>query len=866
MDAWRKHRAPTSAELLAENLGTAYACGMLNANLLATTPLRLFVTTGRGEAQSKMGKRGEADAVDKKTLARLKKNPPAGSRVREAVRVEEVLSHPLLTLLNRPTPMADGVGLSLFELFNFTQLYQEVIGRAYWKVDRDGIRGTPTAVWILAAHQVREICDPSSERIIDYYEFGGGTGGGSTKYDPSEVVPFRMPDLRNPYTGGMSPLRSVIEQVRIVRKTDAHTGALLDNQARPDALFIPKGSAEGYDIGAIPAARLEARINQRFRMAGRGGIMVAEHDGQIHPLQWPTRDIVELEQCKLAKTQVANAYDVPTSKLDRNDANRAGAETGDYAHAKDAGVPRCKRNEAALNAFFIPMWDPTGRLFLAYEDPVPQNREADREDRKLLVAAGAVVRNELRADAGMESRPDMEAPLVPKDMVGVDEEGNPLPPTPVSPINLNMPGGPGADPKASIDPKSPDQLAQDVNVHEDAVLNGAQVTAATAIVTAVAAGDIPRDSGIGQLQVLFNLKPDQAEEIMGSAGKADVATTPNPKPAGAEQDGQEGGTNNPSDPAQPQPGTTDKGDKKKGKKGLVGNIGDDGLAGPLPQGKRIAAALKRVFADQRAAVLKDLEGKGIEDIETKLIDALASHGKAIESPAALHAFTRVMSVARRKNEQPKEDAAADPLAGLPTRFIDLSDWNQAIADAVRPMIEIIATKGAEKTISRVGASKDVFSVVEKKIPQAVQDLSLKFAASTNETTSLQLNDAISKLRDELTAGLVEGDTRVEMKSRVAAVFDQASDSRAAMIAKTEASRAQHAGEILGAKASGVVTKKKWLLSADACPVCEAIEAAFPDGVDLDGSFGSTAFGPITSPPAHPNCACSETFEVDASDE
>ncbi len=49
-------------------------------------------------------------------------------------------------------------------------------------------------------------------------------------------------------------------------------------------------------------------------------------------------------------------------------------------------------------------------------------------------------------------------------------------------------------------------------------LNGAQVTAATGIVKAVEAGELPRDSGLAQLRILFNLTKAQAEEMMGSSG------------------------------------------------------------------------------------------------------------------------------------------------------------------------------------------------------------------------------------------------------------------------------------------------------------------------------------------------------------
>jgi len=112
------------------------------------------------------------------------------------------------------------------------------------------------------------------------------------------------------------------------------------------------------------------------------------------------------------------------------------------------------------------------------------------------------------------------------------------------PSPLGRGGGEGeGDP--ALDPADPaaGPAQQDVKVATAAVLNGAQITAATAIVTAVAAGDIPRDSGVGQLMVLFNLTKEQAEQIMGSAGTG-APTTPNPNP----------GAPDPSKPADPAAG------------------------------------------------------------------------------------------------------------------------------------------------------------------------------------------------------------------------------------------------------------------------------------------------------------------------
>jgi hypothetical protein len=73
---------------------------------------------------------------------------------------------------------------------------------------------------------------------------------------------------------------------------------------------------------------------------------------------------------------------------------------------------------------------------------------------------------------------------------------------------------------------------QEIQVSTDLMLNGAQVQAATAIVTAVATGVIPRDAGLGQLKILFNLSDQQASDIMGSAGTT-VPTTANPTTSGS---------------------------------------------------------------------------------------------------------------------------------------------------------------------------------------------------------------------------------------------------------------------------------------------------------------------------------------------
>ena len=62
------------------------------------------------------------------------------------------------------------------------------------------------------------------------------------------------------------------------------------------------------------------------------------------------------------------------------------------------------------------------------------------------------------------------------------------------------------------------------DVQEPVTLNGAQLTAASAVVVLVATGEIPRASGVAQLVSLFNLDVDVAEAIVSSAGTASFAS------------------------------------------------------------------------------------------------------------------------------------------------------------------------------------------------------------------------------------------------------------------------------------------------------------------------------------------------------
>ncbi len=266
----------------------------------------------------------------------------------------------------------------------------------------------------------------------------------------------------------------------------------------------------------------------------------------------------------------------------------------------------------------------------------------------------------------------------------------------------------------------------------------------------------------------------------------------------------------PNDPAEPPVKTLKKSER---------------MARVLPDGSGIRKVLTKAFHEQRNAVIRQIN----------------EPAKSIE----------------------KGDGDGAPKDALPAKFIPLEAWDESIAFAARPVIEIIMQEEGEKLLTRVGASADIFSVFEKNIPKAAAELALNFAESTNETTSMQLDEALTTLRQEISDGLVQGDTRVELTRRVERIFDHADKDRAETIARTEGSRAAHTGELMSAVESKVVSRKFWLLSSDACPVCDKILADNPDGVPLDQPFAELGgkYGTVMTAPAHPRCQCSNTYST-----
>jgi HK97 family phage portal protein len=394
VDSWKRTRNPTANELMAELKGVAWACASINAQVCATLPPALYVTTDEGQAPAKCGTK----TVNHKTLQKLKARFP--NQTQKATRIEEVTDHPLLTLFSSPNPVHSG-----FDLWELTALYLEFQGRAYWYLEMDPVLGMPIQIWPLPSQNVTARRRAGSQQLIDYYEYQTGTK--RQEFSPDDIVFFRYPDPRDPYLCGISPLRACYEQVMLQSEFAATKAAMYENRGIPSALVSPDEV-----IGEEERDRLEAQWNTKFRRGGSGRVVVAESGMKLQLLQQSLGDLAALADMKATKEDIANAFHVPLSYL-TSQTNLANLQAAQQQHQALAIVPRLCRRDEKLNHQLVRLFDPSGRLFLASDIDGATSAEQTWQQSATDLKFGVVTINEIRSDRGLPAVPWGNTPYAP---------------------------------------------------------------------------------------------------------------------------------------------------------------------------------------------------------------------------------------------------------------------------------------------------------------------------------------------------------------------------------------------------------------------------------------------------------------------
>ena len=158
---------------------------------------------------------------------------------------------------------------------------------------------------------------------------------------------------------------------------------------------FPDGAAADYD----KAVQLKPDMSDAY--FGRGMTKHAKAD-----LEGALADYGK------TKEDIANAFHVPLSFL-TSETNLANLQAAEHQHMAKAIFPRLQRRDEKINEQLLPLYDPSGRLFVASEDPVPFNQEIAWRQQEIDLKYGILTINEVRQDRGLPSVPWGDTPWLP---------------------------------------------------------------------------------------------------------------------------------------------------------------------------------------------------------------------------------------------------------------------------------------------------------------------------------------------------------------------------------------------------------------------------------------------------------------------
>ncbi len=176
-------------------------------------------------------------------------------------------------------------------------------------------------------------------------------------------------------------------------------------------------------------------------------------------------------------------------------------------------------------------------------------------------------------------------------------------------------------------------------------------------------------------------------------------------------------------------------------------------------------------------------------------------------------------------------------------------------DFVTPALTDLYDKEGQAAGSLVG-----FDVAT--LPRKILDQTISLMAKSYSETTLDL------LKNKLDQGISEGQSINDLKNTISQIYEYSDESRAEMVARTEAFRTANLATKEAWNQSGVVTTIKWYTAEDSlvCPLCAPMDGQvisvndnfFNKGDTAQGSDGSTfdiTYSDVETPPLHPDCRC-----------
>lgn len=323
----------------------------------------------------------------------------------------EVVQHAALKLWSSPNAFHSG-----FEFREGANQHQELTGETIWVLDMEGVN-FPTSMWYVRPDRMEPV--PGEDFLAGWIY--NGPNGEQIPLRNSEVIVEKLPNPLDPFRGA-GPIASILPNIDQQHYATEYQRNLFLNGADPGGLILVNKRLSDTEFDELVTRWRET--HQGVARAGRVGVLEHENTSWI-PSGSTNKDLEYGNLRQTNRDEMREAYRVHKAMLGTvEDVNRANAQTAEETHVSWQTIPRLERRKDTLNTKLLPLFGTTGEgVEFDYEDPSPDNREADNAELTAKANAAKVL-----IDAGFDPGDVLEAVGLPD--MAVLEKASPIPAVP----------------------------------------------------------------------------------------------------------------------------------------------------------------------------------------------------------------------------------------------------------------------------------------------------------------------------------------------------------------------------------------------------------------------------------------------------
>lgn len=301
---------------------------------------------------------------------------------------EEVIDHAVLDFLEDPHPLFTGT-----ELLYHTIAHLELTGNAYWLFE-EGQRN-PKQMMLLLPEYTKAIMDKAMMSIKGYnYRIGSF----NENYDVDQILHVRYPNPRN-LLKGRGTLAQIAEWVDVDSYATEFNRKFFINGGSPGGTL----ETEATDKKALEL--IKTAWEMKYRGASNAHRVSVLPKGTKYNEPKNTQKDMEFNQSLITtRNNILAAFGVPKSVVGISETgdSRSDAEAAHYAFMFFTIKPKLKRMERFINKRLLPMFDGTEQMYIKFDDPVPENKTFELDEKKAAGGGKAwMTVNEIRAEDGL---------------------------------------------------------------------------------------------------------------------------------------------------------------------------------------------------------------------------------------------------------------------------------------------------------------------------------------------------------------------------------------------------------------------------------------------------------------------------------